>query len=207
MRKLAWMACALALLACASKQKTQEAAPAPEPQPAAVEATPPVPPPVPAVAETPAPPPRRCGSDAACESNEICTGSGVCAPATLDALECRPVVHFDYDRSVLRDADLPALERLARCLRADPQAKVTFEGHCDERGTTEYNLHLGDRRARAAATYVHGFGIASERLFTVSYGKEKPLCLEHDEACWARNRRAVPVPGEPTEQVPAQAMR
>jgi peptidoglycan-associated lipoprotein len=198
------MACALALLACASKQKTEAAAPAPEPQPVAAPA--PAPAPV-MVTETPAPGPRTCGTDSDCATHEVCTGRGVCAHATLDMVECRPVVRFDFDRSVLRNEDLPKLERLARCLRADPAAKVTFEGHCDERGTTEYNLHLGDRRARAAMTYVHGFGVASERLFTVSYGKEKPVCLEHDEACWSQNRRAVAVPGEPQEKVPAQAMR
>jgi peptidoglycan-associated lipoprotein len=198
------MACALALLACASKQKTEEtAAPA---APPAVVAPAPAPAPV-AVTVTEAPAPRTCGSDSACEANEMCTGSGVCARATLDMAECRPVVHFDFDRSVLHDEDLPGLERLARCLRADPGAKVTFQGHCDERGTTEYNLLLGDRRAHAALTYVHGFGIGVERLFALSYGKEKPLCLDHDEACWAQNRRAVAVPGEPTEKVPAQAMR
>jgi peptidoglycan-associated lipoprotein len=68
--------------------------------------------------------------------------------------------------------------------------KVTVEGHCDERGSTEYNLALGDRRAQSAKDYLVSLGIAGDRMQTVSYGKERPFCTTHDEACWHQNRRA-----------------
>ncbi len=75
-------------------------------------------------------------------------------------------------------------------LRSNPQIKVTIEGHCDERGSTEYNLALGDRRAQAARQFLISLGVPAERLQTVSFGKEKPFCTTSDEACWQKNRRA-----------------
>jgi peptidoglycan-associated lipoprotein len=78
----------------------------------------------------------------------------------------------------------------AAWLRANPNAAVTIEGHCDERGTNEYNLALGDRRADSAKSYLVDLGIAASRLTTVSYGEERPVCSQQNEECWSKNRRA-----------------
>ena len=99
-------------------------------------------------------------------------------------------VYFDYDSSDILDSETAALEALAAWLNANPSATITIEGHCDERGTTEYNLALGDRRAARAKSYLEKLGVSSARLKTVSYGEEKPVVVGHDEDAWAKNRRA-----------------
>jgi peptidoglycan-associated lipoprotein len=99
-------------------------------------------------------------------------------------------VHFDYDSATLTDAARATLERHAVWLQARRSAKVTVEGHCDERGTVDYNLALGDQRARAVRDYLVSLGVAADRLQTVSLGKERPLDTGANEAAWARNRRA-----------------
>jgi len=99
-------------------------------------------------------------------------------------------IHFDFDKSDIRDADRPILSRNADNLKKFDFIRVTIEGHCDERGTVEYNLALGERRAKAAHDYLVSLGVPAERLKTVSYGKEIPVCHEASEDCWARNRRA-----------------
>jgi len=99
-------------------------------------------------------------------------------------------VHFDYDRFDLRQEDRDILQRNAEWLKQDANAKVEIEGHCDERGTVEYNLALGAKRAKSVKDYLGSLGIAGARLSTISYGEELPLCHEANEACWARNRRA-----------------
>lgn len=102
--------------------------------------------------------------------------------------------YFDYDKSTLRTDARTALSQDATALREifkDFQgAKVTVEGHCDERGSAEYNLALGDRRATQAKDYLVEFGVPAAQLTTVSYGKERPQCMEHNEECWQKNRRA-----------------
>jgi peptidoglycan-associated lipoprotein len=98
--------------------------------------------------------------------------------------------HFDFDRSDVREDDRAALNRDAETLRRFDFLLVTVEGHCDERGSVEYNLALGERRARAATDYLVSLGVPAARLKQVSYGKEAPTCQEHAETCWARNRRA-----------------
>jgi len=100
-------------------------------------------------------------------------------------------VHFEYDRYNLRDEDRGILQRQAAWLSKYPQVRVTVEGHCDERGTREYNLALGARRANAVKEYLVSLGVSSGRVETISYGKERPVCTESDEGCWAQNRRAV----------------
>lgn len=100
-------------------------------------------------------------------------------------------VRFAYDEASLSDEARATLERHALWLQTNREVRVTIEGHCDERGTIEYNLALGDQRARAAHEYLVGLGVAPERLTTVSYGKERPLDAGHDESAWARNRRAA----------------
>ncbi len=97
--------------------------------------------------------------------------------------------YFDYDKADIRPDAREALSKTADFLKAHPQFKVTIEGHCDERGSTEYNLGLGDRRANAVKQYLSSLGIAADRLSTVSFGKEKPFCMESNETCWQQNRR------------------
>lgn len=98
-------------------------------------------------------------------------------------------IHFDFDKAVIRPEDANALDASAAWLKANPNQLILIEGHCDERGTSEYNLALGDRRTRAATNYLVAQGIAADRIATISYGKERPLCQERTEACWAQNRR------------------
>jgi peptidoglycan-associated lipoprotein len=97
---------------------------------------------------------------------------------------------FDFNKADIREDARQALTRTAEFLRSYPQVKVTIEGHCDERGSTEYNLGLGERRAQAAKNYLISLGIAAGRMETVSWGKERPFCAEHTEECWQLNRRA-----------------
>ena len=97
---------------------------------------------------------------------------------------------FDYDKSVLSAADRAALTQDAEFLRAHPEVRFTIEGHCDERGSEEYNLGLGDRRATAAKSYLADLGITDSRIETTSYGKERPFCTQETESCWSQNRRA-----------------
>ena len=97
--------------------------------------------------------------------------------------------YFDYDKADIRPDAREALSKTADFLKAHPQFKVTIEGHCDERGSTEYNLGLGDRRASATKNYLVSLGVSAGSLSTVSFGKEKPFCRESNEACWQQNRR------------------
>ena len=115
------------------------------------------------------------------------------APAgpTDDELFLREVrdAYFDYDKADIRPDARTALSKTADFLKSNPKFKVTIEGHCDERGSTEYNLGLGDRRASAVKQYLVSLGVPADRLSTVSFGKEKPFCMESTEACWQQNRR------------------
>ena len=101
---------------------------------------------------------------------------------------------FDYDSNNIRDDARAALtgdfDALKRILADFPNAIINVEGHCDERGSAEYNLGLGDRRASAARDFLTQLGVPADRLKTISYGKERPVCTESDESCWQRNRRA-----------------
>lgn len=103
-------------------------------------------------------------------------------------------IHFDYDKSDIRPVDQPVLQADASALKQifqmDPNFVVTIEGHCDERGSAEYNLALGDRRAAATRDALVALGVPTDKLKTVSYGKERPLCTDPTEECYARNRRA-----------------
>ena len=99
-------------------------------------------------------------------------------------------VFFAYDQSTLSSDAQATLDRQAGWLGRYPQVSVQLAGNCDERGTEEYNLSLVDRRAKAAIDYLVAQGIAPARMVTISYGKERPLCADHNEACWAKNRRA-----------------
>jgi peptidoglycan-associated lipoprotein len=100
-------------------------------------------------------------------------------------------VHFDYDKYDLKDNDRTVLQKQAAWLQQYPSVRVTIEGHCDERGTREYNLALGARRANAVKEYLVSLGVSAARVDTISYGKERPVCTESTEDCWAQNRRGV----------------
>jgi peptidoglycan-associated lipoprotein len=97
-------------------------------------------------------------------------------------------VYFDYDKDDLRPDGQAAAQADAQWLKAHPQAKITIEGHCDERGSTEYNLDLGDRRARSVMNALVQLGVPSSQMSTKSFGKEAPFCTESNEDCWQRNR-------------------
>jgi peptidoglycan-associated lipoprotein len=111
----------------------------------------------------------------------------------VNAVNGQNVIYFDTDRYNVDSADAAALQLQAQYLMQYPQISVTLEGHCDERGTREYNLALGERRANAAKNYLVSLGVPASRITTVSYGKERPVALGSNEAAWAQNRRAVTV--------------
>ena len=101
-----------------------------------------------------------------------------------------PDVLFDFDKADLRDDGKKICQAVAESLRQSPKAKLLIEGHCDERGTAEYNLALGERRATAVRNYLVSLGVPKAALGTVSFGKERPLDPGHTEAAWSKNRRA-----------------
>lgn len=103
--------------------------------------------------------------------------------------ELGTMINFDFDRYDLKPEARQILTRKAEILKQYPEIKLVVEGHCDERGTAEYNLALGERRARAAADYLVNLGVPTGKLSIVSYGKERPLDPGHNEAAWAKNRR------------------
>jgi peptidoglycan-associated lipoprotein len=98
-------------------------------------------------------------------------------------------IHFGYNDYTIQDQDGSVLKSNASWLQKYPQTKVQVEGHCDERGSEEYNMALGAKRAQAAKDYLVTLGVSGSRISTISYGKELPLCTEHDESCWQQNRR------------------
>jgi peptidoglycan-associated lipoprotein len=108
--------------------------------------------------------------------------------------------YFDYDKSDIRDDARQALTRdadlLKRIFASDPSFNVVLEGHCDERGSAEYNLGLGDRRATSAKDFLVQLGVPADRIRTISYGKERPVCTEANEECYQRNRRAHLAPAQ-----------
>jgi peptidoglycan-associated lipoprotein len=108
--------------------------------------------------------------------------------------------YFDYDKSDIRDDARQALTRdadlLKRIFAADPSFSVVIEGHCDERGSAEYNLGLGDRRATSAKDFLVGLGVPEARIRVISYGKERPVCTEASEDCYQRNRHAHLAPAQ-----------
>jgi peptidoglycan-associated lipoprotein len=142
---------------------------------------------------------------AACETpseqRAATTGAAATAPAATTARqrslqeilvsEVGDRVFFDYDKSELKPEARRQIERWSAFLKQYPNATVTVEGHCDERGTREYNLGLGERRAAAAKNFLVSLGIDARRVATISYGKERPAVLGSNEAAWSQNRRGV----------------
>ena len=185
MRTIVGLAVAVLLApGCATKPKPVET---PVVEPVKVAEAPPAPAPAPEVAPAPQP----CTRDDDCDASSLCLDSR-CVPITAGMEACSVSrVHFDFDSSVLREDDLTTLRRMARCLKAKARTHLTIEGNADERGTAEYNLLLGQRRAVAVEKYLETLGVDSEQVRTISYGYEKPLCAAHNEECWQQNRRAA----------------
>jgi peptidoglycan-associated lipoprotein len=146
-------------------------------------------------ANLPPPPPTSSGSENTAPSTGEVT-SGAATPgsqADFLAKAGSDTVHFGTDLYDIDSSAAAILDAQAAWLTQYPNVKITIEGHCDERGTREYNLALGDRRANAAKNYLAGKGITVSRMSTISYGKERPVAMGSDEASWAQNRRAVTV--------------
>ena len=139
-------------------------APAPTPPPAAA-----APPPPPAPAPAPAPPP---------------------APKEFATVPQVKEIYFDFDKYDIRPGDAQILRSNAQWLKDNANQLILIEGHCDERGTNEYNMALGERRAKATMNFLVAQGIKADRISIISYGEERPTCAEHKESCWAQNRRA-----------------
>ena len=110
-----------------------------------------------------------------------------------NAVNGQNVIYFDTDRFNIDSTDAAALQTQAQYLARYPQISITVEGHADERGTREYNLALGERRANSAKNYLVGLGVSAGRINTISYGKERPVALGSNESSWSQNRRAVSV--------------
>jgi peptidoglycan-associated lipoprotein len=116
--------------------------------------------------------------------------SGRPSPRDFSVNDAVRDIYFDFDKYDIRSADQKTLDANAAWLKSNARALLLIEGHCDERGTPEYNLALGERRAQAAMSYLVALGIQANRISIVSYGQQQPLCTERTEACWAKNRRA-----------------
>jgi peptidoglycan-associated lipoprotein len=172
------------LLAAGCSKKVAKATP-PPPAPAAV----------PTARSTPAPAPtRQLARQTPPPASPISRVPDAKTRARIDELLARiQDAYFDYDKHDLRPDALSTLESDSKELRdiivQYPSYKLTIEGYCDERGSAEYNMALGDARAKAAKDYLAGVGIPADQLKVVSYGKEKQVCDEHNEACWQKNRR------------------
>jgi peptidoglycan-associated lipoprotein len=142
----------------------------------ATKAPPPPPPPPPAA--QPAPPPAPSIVPGSAQDLKVNVGD---------------TVHFEYNKYAVLEADKATLQRQAAWLAKWPNIKVTVEGHADERGTREYNIALGAKRATAVKEYLVSLGVSAARVDTVSYGKERPICTDSTEDCWAQNRRGVTI--------------
>ncbi len=167
---------AIAIAAAGCHKKVPPQAPAPPPPPAAPAPPPPPPPPPPAPAPAPKP----------------LTEEEIFARKSLEDLNAEHPLDdafFDFDKSEIRDDAKPALQKDATWMQKWSSTQVTIEGHCDERGSAEYNLALGERRASAVKDYLLSLGVPAGRLTTLSKGEEQPFCAEHDENCWQQNRR------------------
>jgi len=170
-------ALAVAAAGCHKKPPQQTPAPPPPPPPAATPAPPPPPPP-PAPATAPAPRPL--------------TDEEIFGRKSVDQLNAeKPLddVFFDLDKSDIRADGRSALQKDADWLKKYTSTQITVEGHCDSRGSSEYNLGLGSRRATAVKDYVVSLGVPAGRVTIVSKGKEQPFCNEENESCWQQNRR------------------
>ena len=165
------------LLAGCPKRPAMTAATAPPPLPPAAAAppTPAAPAPAP-VAPAPVAPPTAAPAPAPAPPKEYRDNAAL------------KQIFFAFDKADIRPDDAQTLAASAAYLKANPNQLLLIEGHCDERGTSEYNLALGERRAKAAMTFLVSNGVEASRITTISYGKERPVCSERNEACWSKNR-------------------
>ena len=182
---------ALVLVAVVTLEACKRPVPPPPPPPPApppvVQAPPPPPPPPPPPRVQPPPPPAPPRQP---------TEDEIFSKKTLDQLNSetpRGDVGFDYDMATIRDDQRGTLQKNVDWMRRWTSTRVTIEGHADSRGTNQYNLALGDRRANAVKEYMVGLGIAADRLVVLSRGEESPQCTDESEGCFARNRRGHPV--------------
>ena len=192
---LASLLISVVVLAGCAKRPAMTAASAPAPSSATQATAPPSPTPPGAMMATPSGP--------GASSTEAPRGATptTTPPAATSTPGTRPPVaefaanpnlkdiYFDFDKYDIRPGDAKVLDSNATWLKGNNNL-VLIEGHCDERGTNEYNLALGERRAKATMNYLVSQGVQAGRITIISYGEERPLCTEHNEACWARNRRA-----------------
>jgi peptidoglycan-associated lipoprotein len=157
-------------------------------------------------------PKSECDSDAQCGQGKACQ-NGKCVASDTGASSAAAVarcggddnaVYFAFDKADVDDKARGTLDKMASCLKDARGARILVEGNCDERGTADYNIQLGERRAEAVKRYLVNLGIDAGSIRTTSYGKEKPVCTEHNEGCWTRNRRGVVRPdtgGSPTSSL------
>jgi len=170
---------ALLLTGCPKRPQTSVAsAPAPTPPPPAAAAPP-----------TPAPAPPAPAPPVAAAPPTVAPTPPPAPPKEYVRNDNLKTIRFDFDKSAIRPGDAKILDANAAWLKANPNQLILIEGHCDERGTPEYNLALGDRRTKTATNYLVSQGVDASRITTISYGKERPLCTQQTEACWAQNRR------------------
>jgi peptidoglycan-associated lipoprotein len=166
-------------------------------QPATTSVSAPAPPTPPAIA-APGPAPSSPGGDAPAAPAPVAPGGGGEArpatarpvPAEFMAIAALRDAFFDFDKYEIRPEDAKVLDSNASWLKTNLNLLVLIEGHCDERGTNEYNLALGERRAKSAMNYLVSQGVQASRITIISYGEERPQCTERSDSCWAKNRRA-----------------
>ena len=173
----------LMISGCAKKPATtaSTSAPAPTAAPApAPRATPPATAAPSTAAPAPAPGPAPLAGPAAARPS----------PKEFAAVDSLKDIHFEFDKYDIRPEDAKMLDANASWLKSNAENLVLIEGHCDERGTNEYNLALGERRAKATMNYLVSQGVQANRITIISYGEERPLCNEKTDSCWAKNRRA-----------------
>jgi peptidoglycan-associated lipoprotein len=185
------------VLAGCAKRPAMTAASAPAPSGAAQATAPPTTPPATSSttegtgsSTTPAPSAAQPPSTGSSTSGASTAGPGTRPP--IDEFTANPNlkdIYFDFDKYDIRPGDAKILDANATWLKSNNNL-VLIEGHCDERGTNEYNLALGERRAKATMNYLVSQGVQAGRITIISYGEERPICTEHNEACWAKNRRA-----------------
>jgi peptidoglycan-associated lipoprotein len=120
----------------------------------------------------------------------VASGTARPAPGDFVAVADLADIYFDFDKYDIRPTDAKTLDSNAQWLKRNPNHLLLIEGHCDERGTNEYNLALGERRAKSAMNYLVSQGVQASRITIISYGEERPVCTEKNESCWSKNRRS-----------------
>jgi peptidoglycan-associated lipoprotein len=188
---LVMLAVPIVLVGCAKRPATTAAAaPAPTGTAATTGAAPTTPAPAPAPAPTAAAP--AAPTPAAPPTAAPQTPGSTARPSPKEFVSVPELkdIHFDFDKYDIRPGDAKVLDSNASWLKSNPDQLLLIEGHCDERGTNEYNLALGERRAKATMNYLVSQGVQANRITIISYGEERPTCTEHNESCWSKNRRS-----------------